>query len=246
LKDQLARLRELQEIDLELDTLENAKQEILDRLDVNKGFLNKLVEDLDAQKNELEEIRDLQKSKKEDLKDIRDQLDSRKKRLTNIGSTKEFNAVEKELEVLKKSVEQTEEEILHLEEVIGTTESSISEKEEKIVQLRESIAQDHADAEGDIKKYDDEINKLKARQDEARDEVSKRVMYKYDFIRSRRPGNAIVAAKDGHCEGCFMALPPQDFIEIQRGESLITCPSCQRILYHWEDAVGEGEEAAAS
>jgi len=71
------------------------------------------------------------------------------------------------------------------------------------------------------------------------------VLYKYDFIRSRRPGTAIVAAEDGHCNGCFMALPPQLFIQVQRGENLETCPSCQRILFFWEDAIGEedGDEA---
>jgi len=240
LKEQLALLRELQNIDLQLDKFEEQKKVILDRLDENTGFLDKLVEDLDTQKSELEEIRTLQREKKDDLKDVREQHDKRRKRLHNVGSTKEFNAVEKEIEVLKKSVEQTEEELLHLAEVIETTEASIAEKEDKIVQLRESIAQDEAEAEEELAALDKEIDKLKAREDEARSDVSKRVLYKYDFIRDRRPGEeAIAAAKDSHCEGCFMALPPQQFIEIQRGETLSTCPSCQRILYYWEDALDD-------
>ena len=239
MKEQLARLRELQNIDLQLDELEQAKKLILDRLDENKGFLQRLVEDLDTQKSELDEIRGLQSQKREDLRDIQDQHDKRKKRLHNVGSTKEYNAVEKEIEVLKKSVEQTEEELLHLAEVIESTETSIDEKEQKIVQLRESIAQDEAEAEGQLNDLDKKIDKLKAREDAARSDVSRRVMYKYDFIRSRRQGEAIVAAKDSHCEGCFMALPPQQYIEIQRGETLNTCPSCQRILYYWEDALGD-------
>ena len=246
MKEELARLRELQQIDLQLDDLEKAKKAILDRLDENKGFLNKLVEDLDTQKSELEEIRKLQAHKKVDLSDIREQHDRRRKRLHNVGSTKEFNAVEKEIEVLKKSVEQTEEELLHLGEVIETTEASISEKEEKIDQLRQSIAQEEADAEAGLSDYDAKIKALKDREDTRRAEVSKRVLYKYDFIRDRRPGeSAIAAAKDSHCEACFMAVPPQLYIEIQRGDTMVTCPSCQRILYFWEDAIGEEVDAAA-
>ncbi len=240
MKEELARLRELQQIDLQLDELGKQKKEIVDRLQVNKGFLDKLVEDLDTQKSELEEIRKLQSSKKDDLSDIKEQHDKRRKRLHNVGSTKEFNAVEKELEVLKKSVEQTEEELLHLAEVIETTESSISEKEDKIDQLRESIAQEEADAEDELSSYDSAIKKLNKREDKRRDEVSKRVLYKYDFIRKRRPGeSAIAAAKDAHCEACYMAVPPQMYIEIQRGETMVTCPSCQRILYFWEDALSD-------
>ncbi len=240
MKEELARLRELQQIDLQLDKLEQAKRAILDRIEENKGFLDKLVEDLDTQKSELEEIKTLQRQKKGDLADVRDQHDKRRKRLHNVGSTKEFNAVEKEIEALKKSVEQTEEELLHLAEVIESTEAAIEEKEEKIDQLRESIAQDEADAEDDLTDLDDQIQALKDREETRRDEVSKRVLYKYDFIRKRRPNkSAIAAAKDAHCEKCFMALPPQMYIDIQRGDTLVTCPSCQRILYFWEDALNE-------
>lgn len=239
MKDQLARLRELQYIDLQLDEYNTSKKEIQDRLDENAGFLEKLVEDLETQKNELEEIRGLQSQKKADLRDVMDQHNKRKKRLAQVGSTKEYNAVEKELEVLKKSVEQTEEELLHLAEVIESTETSIDEKEEKIDQLKESVAAEQADAQSQLSELDEQIGALKAREEAARGECSKRVLYKYDFIRSRRPGLAVVAAKDAHCEGCYMAVPPQLYIEIQRGESLITCPSCQRILYFYEDAIDE-------
>ncbi len=239
MKEQLALLRELQHIDLELDEIQSKKDQIVARLKENTSFLDKLVQDLNAQKEELEEIRTLQRRKKDDLAEIKEQLSVRQKRLREVTSAKEYSAVEKEIDSLKKSAEQTEEELLHLLEVVESTESSIKEKEDKIVQLREGIASDEGEAEKQLAALDDKIKALKDRQEEARGEVSRRVIHKYDFIRSRRPGLAIVAAKDGHCEGCYMALPPQQFIEIQRGQTLEICPSCNRILYFWEDAVDE-------
>lgn len=245
MKEQLALLRELQNIDLELDDITKKKQEIVGRIQENTGFLDKLVDDLNSQKEELEEIRTLQSQKKDDLKEVNENLTVRQKRLREIGSTKEYNAVEKEIEGFKKSGEQTEEELLHLLEVIESTQESIKEKEDKIIQLREGIAADEADAEKRLSELDAVINKLTNRQEEARGQVSKRVIHKYDFIRSRRPGLAIVACKNGHCEGCFMALPPQQYIEVQRGNTLEICPSCNRILYFWEDALGESSASDA-
>jgi len=239
LKEQLALLRELQNIDLELDEIKSEKEEIVARLKENTSFLDKLVEDLNEQKEELEEIRSLQREKKAELTDIKETLSQKQKRLREVGTNKEYKAVESEIESLKDSSEQTEEELLHLLEVIESTEESIEEKEDKIVQLREGIASDEAEAEKELRALDDKIQALEDRQDEARSEVSRRVIHKYDFIRSRRTGLAIVPAKDGHCEGCYMAVPPQQFIEIQRGESLEICPSCNRILYYWEDALDE-------
>ena len=242
LKEQLGYLRKLQENDLQLDGFTSQKNAIQERLDENRSFLQKLEEDLEMQKSKLEEIRQLQTSKRDDLRSTQTQLSERKTRLVNVGSAKEYNAVEKELEALQKSAEQTEEELLQMVEVIETTESSTGEKEQKIVELRESITQDEANAGGALTDLDGKIQALHDETRATRDAVSKRIMYKYDFIRSRRPGSAIVAAKDGHCEGCFMALPPQLYIEIQRGDALQVCPSCQRILYFWEGAGGTAEE----
>ena len=239
MKEQLALLRELQRIDLQLDKLEEQKAEIQNKLEENQGFLNKLVEDLENQKEELLEVKKLRRQKKDDVKETRQELDDKQQRLNEVTSAKEYNAVETEIEILKTKLDQTEEELLNLEEVIESTEASIEEKEEKIVQLREGIANEVAEAEGEIAELDAEIKKRQERTEEARSEVSKRVLHKYDFIRSRRPGLAVVPAKDGHCEGCYMEVPPQQFIEIQRGDTLEICPNCQRILYYWEDAVDE-------
>jgi len=239
LKKQLALLRELQRIDLDLDELTKKKGEIQSRLAQNREVLERLVSELDNQKSELEEIRGLQRSKQMDLTEIHDNLKERKKRLLNVGSTKEYNAVEREIEVLQKSAEQTEEETLQLQEVVSDTEDSIKTKQGMVKELQEGIAQEDSNAETELGALDKHITKLNNRAEEARTEVPKRVLYKYDFIRSRRPGLAIVAARSGHCEGCYMSLPPQLFIQIQRAETLETCPSCQRILYFWEDALGE-------
>lgn len=245
MKEQLALLRELQRIDLQLDELEEQKTAIQDKLADNRGFLDKLVDDLENQKQELEDVRSLRRQKKTDLEETRNQLGDRQERLKQISSQKEFDAVETEIDLLKKKLEQTQEEALHLDEVIESTEQSIEDKEEKIVQLREGIASEVAEAEEQLAALDERIDARIRRQNEARGEVSKRVLHKYDFIRSRRPGLAVVPAKDGHCEGCFMAVPPQQFIEIQRGETLEVCPSCQRILYYWEDALDDEDQEAS-
>lgn len=231
MKEQLALLQELQHIDLELDELNGQKGAIADRLTQNKEVLSKLEEDLEGQKTSLEEIRTMQRSKELDLKELNENLKERKKRQLNVGSTKEYNAVEKEIESLQKSTEQTEEELLHLGEVIEETEASINLKSGKVKELRKGIEAQELEVQSELNSFDRKIKKLKNRANQAREAVSARLMYKYDFIRGRRPGLAVVSAQKGHCEGCFMSLPPQQFIQVQRGETMESCPSCQRILY---------------
>jgi len=248
LKEQLALLRELQDIDLKLDELEDHKNEIRSRLKENKRFLEKLETDLENQKDELEEVRSTRTKKQHNLQELNNKLEDRQNKLHKTKTGKEYEAVETEIDVIKEEIEEAEDEIERLGEVIEETEDSIEDKEEKIFHLREGIAEEEASAEEQIAELDEEVQALKDRREEARGDVSQRVLRRYDFIRDRGDGKAIAPAKDEHCENCYMAIPPQQYIELQRGDKLITCSSCQSILYFYEDALNEdetGEEAEA-
>ena len=55
---------------------------------------------------------------------------------------------------------------------------------------------------------------------------------KYDTLRQRRNGLAVVNVVDGVCQGCFMAIPPQLFNRLLRGDELFDCPTCQRMIHY--------------
>ena len=46
-----------------------------------------------------------------------------------------------------------------------------------------------------------------------------------------RDGVAVAEARNRSCTACFMSLRPQMMAEIRRGEEVITCDNCGRILY---------------
>ena len=47
-----------------------------------------------------------------------------------------------------------------------------------------------------------------------------------------RDGVAVAEARNGACMACFMALRPQAMAQVRRGEEIITCDNCNRILYY--------------
>ncbi|MBI3797610.1 MAG: hypothetical protein HY268_11680 [Deltaproteobacteria bacterium] len=57
------------------------------------------------------------------------------------------------------------------------------------------------------------------------------LLHEYERIFSRRGGVAIVALVNEACQGCYMHLPPQMCLELQRHPKLTFCPHCQRILF---------------
>jgi len=63
--------------------------------------------------------------------------------------------------------------------------------------------------------------------------LPKQVSNLYSRIKTRiRDGVAVAEARNRSCTACFMSLRPQVMAEIRRGDDIITCDNCGRILYY--------------
>src|SRR4030043_457409 len=94
--------------------------------------------------------------------------------------------------------------------------------------------------EGERKKAQEKMahdEKAWNEQMERREVLSKQIESKlfklYNTLKEKRQGVGVVSAKSETCQGCFVNVPPQMFIEVQKNNILIRCPNCNRILY-WE------------
>ena len=52
---------------------------------------------------------------------------------------------------------------------------------------------------------------------------------RYDKV-ARRLGSGVARVRNETCQGCRVNIPPQLHIELLRGERLISCERCKRIL----------------
>ena len=68
-------------------------------------------------------------------------------------------------------------------------------------------------------------------------QIEARLFKLYDTLKEKRRGVGVVNVKSETCQGCFLNIPPQMYIEVQKNNALIQCPNCNRILY-WD---GNGE-----
>jgi uncharacterized protein len=55
---------------------------------------------------------------------------------------------------------------------------------------------------------------------------------RYEKVRKARRGVAVAEAVDGRCSVCHMALRPQFAQELKRGDQIMSCESCTRILFY--------------
>ncbi|WP_027185310.1 zinc ribbon domain-containing protein [Desulfovibrio inopinatus] len=246
---QIEQLVVLQKVDGEMvglqEELEQAPREIAKleernkELDASKESIREKLEFLRVQHNRLHT----------EIEDDSVKLKKSKSKLMLVGNTKEYHAMMREMDNLEKLNRMREEERTALEEEIERQELSLKELEDGSSSLQKELQEGRANLEARMKAAKERLDELEAIRSTAAHTVPKPILKRYEFIRSRLHNPVIVAVDAGICSGCNISIPPQTFIELQKGEQILSCPNCQRLIFwtqHVPEAVAKKENDAAS
>jgi hypothetical protein len=154
-------------------------------------------------------------------------------RMFEVKTNKEYQALLSEIDALKEANSRMEEEILQVMDEIDELKKDLSKREKEVGVTLDKI-------EGERKRLQEKMvheEKAWKEQIERREVLAKQIESKlfklYNTLKEKRQGVAVVSVKNETCQGCFVNVPPQMFIEVQKNNTLIRCPNCNRILY-WD------------
>ncbi|HEY4875111.1 MAG TPA: C4-type zinc ribbon domain-containing protein [Puia sp.] len=230
-EEKLASLLALQKIESKLDEYKILKGE----LPMEVSDLEDEIQGLHARQTRVEEeingIQEFMNQKKQIIKDSDALVKKYEKQSENVKNSREFEAINKEIEMQQLEVKLAEKHIKDANEEVG----------EKVV-LLERAKKNIAAKDGVLKNKKDELDKIIGTTekeekhfgklaDEAREKVEPRLLNSYDRIRKNyRNGLAVVPVLRDACGGCFYAIPPQRQSEIRQHKKIIVCENCGRIL----------------
>jgi len=230
LRKSLKMLDALQAIDLKIDSFKGEKEGMLQELDLFDGKVAE-AESVIALKNaELSALEEEKRGLEESLAMEAENITRSEGRIKEIKTQKEYQAVSKEITVARKQKTEMEEQILQKIGRIEDLKGEIGGLEENLGALQGNIAEQKAEVQTRIAKLDEGIVQDNAARDEIVKGLSSSVIRRYTLLREQRRGLAVAEARGGSCLGCNMNLPPQLYNSLFRGDDLITCPHCQRML----------------
>lgn len=155
-------------------------------------------------------------------------------KLLEIKTNKEYQALLQEIEGGKDRNGQREEEIIGMLEKIDQLKADYASTVERAQKERGTIEDETAKVKEQMVTVEQDI----ARWHQAREEIVKGLnpehLKRYNTLKEKRNGIAIVLVKNEGCQGCFVNIPPQMYNEVQQHKEIIQCPNCNRILY-WEN-----------
>jgi len=230
-QEKLTGLVTLQKIDSKLDELKVLKGE----LPMEVADLEDEIQGLHARQTRIEEeingITEFIEQKKEAIKESGALVKKYEKQSSNVKNNREFEAINKEIEMQQLEVKLAEKHIKDATDEISE-KAVLLEKAKKTIGAKEGILNTKKEELEKIiastEKEEKHFNKMAA---EAKESVDPRLLTSYTKIRhSYRNGLAVVQVERDACGGCFYAIPPQKQSEIRQHKKIMVCENCGRVL----------------
>ena len=90
-----------------------------------------------------------------------------------------------------------------------------------------------AQLESQVNTLNQELSELERQHQEHARQMDAKLLARYSKLKTARKGFAVAQVRNGTCSGCRLQIPPQLVAEVKRGDELLNCSYCHRILY-WE------------
>ena len=240
---QIEQLISLQKVDDQIHSIQN--ELALAPLELEN--LRKEFEEVSArrerQADKMAHLHEQEKRLGIEIEDEMARIKKSKNKMMQAGNSKEYNAMMREMDSLERMNKDREQEKTTLIEELTTQIEVQKELDAKYAELASAIEECSASLDKRTEKARSEEVALQQTRLECAKEVPQRVFERYEFIRNRLSHPVIVPVKAGVCSGCHIAIPPQSFIELQKGAQILSCPNCQRLMY-WVEHFHPAEEAA--
>ncbi len=224
-------LRKMQALDDEIRDIRVGRDALVGNMERLKKVLNHLDRELDDKRGKLAEAETWYRNKTNELQAERDKLDKGKSKLSGVTRSKEYIAVNKELDIARKNIAQKEEEVANLMKAIDEFREAIAKEEAKVGDLRAQAEHTERDNAERLAVMEARIAEVDVRRAKVTAPIDQAIVTRYARISKARDGIAVVAVKDGGCSGCNMQLQPRFVENILRASSLSACPHCSRYLY---------------
>jgi predicted nucleic acid-binding Zn-ribbon protein len=126
-----------------------------------------------------------------------------------------------------------EEEILQVMDEIDEVKRDLSKREKDVGVTLEKIEEERKKLQEKMARGEKAWKEQMERREVLAKQIESKLVKLYNTLKEKRQGVGVVSVKHETCQGCFVNVPPQMFIEVQKNNALIRCPHCNRILY-WE------------
>lgn len=233
MKEKLEKLKSLQDVLAERYEIESKVEDLPKRLIGNTESLERERKEYIQKNSEYENEKNHVNELKASLEEITKSREENEKNMDNIQTHREYEILEKQISEAQEQENSIRKELLREEKRLSELNDILEEKKSSIDFNENELNKTKASQEQELATYNAKLEELKNEEKNVSDGIEQEILIKFQRI-IKRNRKGIVAVKGNVCDGCHMILPAQFANEVHKGEKILFCPYCSRILFYEE------------
>jgi uncharacterized protein len=168
-----------------------------------------------------------------------------KDQMLEVKTNEQYRAFQNEIAYAEGEIRKAEDKILDLMELSEPLEKNVKTAEEELkkeqLHVESETKRAHERTAADQKDLTEKRSERKA----AAEQMDPKLYLNYERIRKKTKNTPIADATEGRCGACQIALRPQFFQDLRRGDKIMLCETCGRILTY-NPVIDVASDVAAS
>jgi predicted nucleic acid-binding Zn-ribbon protein len=225
------RLKALHAVDLDIVEIERQLRHVPAHLEEQKAAVDRARSALDETKKRIVEATSRADRKELDIRTREGEIEKLEIARNAVKTNAEYERLGLQIESIRADISRLEEEALDL----ITKVDELKAERKGIEGVLEREEAEHASIAAEVEKESEglrsRLEKLKSKRSEVIEAVPPDALSKYDRILHSNRGVAMAPVRNQVCQGCHMSVTTHDLTRIMKGNDLVLCRTCSRILY---------------
>jgi len=223
-------LYQLQEVDLELESNEQALKQIISQLGESQAVVRAQTK-LKSEQQQLEELGRQQHSAEWEIEDLVNKLTTAEEKLYSgrIKDPKELTNLQHEVNGLRARRNHLEDKALEMMDQVELSTASVAALSNELKTLETEWHSQQQQLTTNMEQFKAALSDLEHKRQLLSAKLDPQAVELYQELKKQK-GQAVAKVEQGICCGCRISLPTTE-LQRARSDSLVQCSSCGRILF---------------
>jgi predicted nucleic acid-binding Zn-ribbon protein len=187
---------------------------------------------LEADKAALAANQKERRAKEGDIQGHEQKISKLKDQMLGAKTNEQYRAFQAEIDYIQKEIRKAEDRILELMGESEPLDLAVKKAEAALKEEKKQVEDEKSRARERTAQDEKFLEQAREMRKSALAGVAPTTVSAYERIRKKWQGSVIAEVEGGRCTACQLMLRPQYFQELKRGEQLMFCEQCGRILFY--------------
>lgn len=243
LKEALETILKIQDLDIKLIRLMRVKRERQKEVEKVIAHLESVRKQLADKEKQVMEIKKEMRHGEVQMKEIAEKVTKLEQQQAQVKKMDEFNAITTEITTIGRERHAIEAKLSDFTDKLAQEEDLLEAFRKNLEVTEKNSATLQKEIHEAVLSINREGEELLKEREALIPQVNSELFSIYERLLKNKKDRVVVPIENRTCSGCHIVLTAQDENLVRRGDRVIFCEHCSRILY-WQEAPKEEESAA--